>query len=57
MPSTNIEHFSSFIRFRDEIKRSDTSEAKITPGFCRVAVGLADKKHIWKEIKMLLDDL
>jgi len=57
MPSTHVEHYMSFMRLREGIKREDTSEGDICPGMCRIAVGLASGQEIWKDLEELLNQV
>jgi cystathionine beta-lyase/cystathionine gamma-synthase len=47
MPTTHLEHYRTFLRERKEIPRERTSERAISPGFCRLAVGLEPVDDIW----------
>jgi methionine-gamma-lyase len=47
MPTTHLEHFATFIPL----------STVITPGLCRLSVGLLPPNQIWKTLKQLLDQL
>lgn len=47
MPTTHLEHFATFIPL----------STVITPGLCRLSVGLLPPNEIWRTLKRLLDRL
>lgn len=57
MASTHLEHYYSFLRERTVIKREQTSEKQIIPGFCRLAVGLDSCEIIWNDLNLILTKL